>query len=785
MSYFTWRTLSRFSADAVVRASRVRQRILVIPLVFFLGAVGACGGGGGASTSTSDSGTGPTSSGPTLGGPGVDASIQGGVSDGSNGSDGVTTPASSQPSGATPSVISGVANVIGVVNGSGGNATNTPVQVGRAFRAGEIKTCPGVDLGGMTLPYQADVKTRYADGSVKFAVVSAVVPTLANGGATNLRFFDRGSCPAAGTPDVAGLLGAYPRLDAVVSLNAGAAGTASARAMLAAGKYTVWTHGPVQTTLIVADHQSKQYDLGTDANKSLRPLFHVQIWHALQLVKVRVIVEQADAEKIQNQSYGVEVKAGRDSLATVYQNATVGHTYASRWTRSFWLGGTPAEFDLKHGVEYLASTYAIPNYDGAVTLSSAAKQNQLTLAGGTRTLYGDGGGAWTKYMPTTGGRPDIGLFPEWQVAALYDGDARLWRSVLSLSDLAGAWPVHFREGGGRNFSDTPAVAGKGLPLTLDGRPTLFYGDGNGYLNSASITAPADQVKMVGSTADNGWVPDAAHQPDPWYLPYLVTGDYWYLEQLQFWAAWNLFTRDPNNQCWGSGRSPKDGSIYNQVRGEAWILRGRARAAWASPDGSPEQAYFKRVLENALRAKEGRMIGGGSGNVVRDWWASQCAIAGNPLRFWDYGGTAERGGASDEYSAIPSWQVWFLVASLGHVKELGFSAGPLFSWLAQYPIGMATTNYLHMADYRTPTQKNATGYPFYQSWQDVFDSWPGWSQEWASSRTDLSHGYATLATAATSFVTAEPGGPSAWSIVNSNNYSTQSWGINPKWAIKPR
>ncbi len=29
-----------------------------------------------------------------------------------------------------------------------------------------------------------------------------------------------------------------------------------------------------------------------------------------------------------------------------------------------------------------------------------------------------------------------------------------------------------------------------------------------------------------------------------YLPYLVTGDYFYLEELQFWASWNVFALEP-------------------------------------------------------------------------------------------------------------------------------------------------------------------------------------------------------------------------------------------------
>src|SRR6478735_9995444 len=53
------------------------------------------------------------------------------------------------------------------------------------------------------------------------------------------------------------------------------------------------------------------------------------------------------------------------------------------------------------------------------------------------------------------------------------------------------------------------------------------------------------------------VPDAAHEPALDFLPYLITGDRFYLEELEFWAEWNLSGTDP---IYCMEISPRDLSI---------------------------------------------------------------------------------------------------------------------------------------------------------------------------------------------------------------------------------
>jgi hypothetical protein len=75
-------------------------------------------------------------------------------------------------------------NILRVKEQSGSSQTNRPVTIGRPFRQGEMSGCPEVWVNGADLLTQTDVKSRWPDGSLKFGIVSFVLPSLAGGGVT-------------------------------------------------------------------------------------------------------------------------------------------------------------------------------------------------------------------------------------------------------------------------------------------------------------------------------------------------------------------------------------------------------------------------------------------------------------------------------------------------------------------------------------------------------------------------------------------------------------------------
>ncbi len=164
-----------------------------------------------------------------------------------------------------------VTNSITISERAGVSTTNYPVQIGRPFLQGEIANYPQAVIAGTPVLTQADVKQRYGDGSVKHAILSFLIPSLAANSTITVTFQNQSS--GNNTPlTTAQMVDPSYNFDARMLLSAPncsgcTTGTASARTMLNAGAYTYWTSGPVATTVIIADHNTKAYDLGWQNDK--------------------------------------------------------------------------------------------------------------------------------------------------------------------------------------------------------------------------------------------------------------------------------------------------------------------------------------------------------------------------------------------------------------------------------------------------------------------------------------------------------------------------------------
>ena len=67
--------------------------------------------------------------------------------------------------------------------------TQVPVTVGQVFAKGDVKAGESLTatFKGVATPLQADVKARHDDGSVRHAVITAVLPQLAAGETAQLQ----------------------------------------------------------------------------------------------------------------------------------------------------------------------------------------------------------------------------------------------------------------------------------------------------------------------------------------------------------------------------------------------------------------------------------------------------------------------------------------------------------------------------------------------------------------------------------------------------------------------
>src|SRR5258706_6961034 len=82
---------------------------------------------------------------------------------------------------------------------------------------------------------------------------------------------------------------------------------------------------------------------------------------------------------------------------------------------------------------------------------------------------------------------------------------------------------------------------------------------------------------LGQNSVTPWGADPAHEPSMSYVPYMVTGDLFHLEEMHFWATFNMASIPPESR--GSGLGLVNGT---QVRAQAWSLRSLGDAAYITP-----------------------------------------------------------------------------------------------------------------------------------------------------------------------------------------------------------
>ncbi|MBS1808231.1 MAG: BACON domain-containing protein [Acidobacteria bacterium] len=701
-------------------------------------------------------------------------------------------------------------NFLTIKEKAGVTTSQYPIQIGRPFVPGEISNFPQAVVNGAAVATQADVKSRWPDGSVKHAILSFYLPTLAANSTVTVSFVNQTSGNNAGYLAKNDMLGTGLDFDARMELtNSGTTISASARNMLSADKYEYWLKGDVLTSVIIADHSAtRSADIGFDANKSFRPIFHATFWPGINKIKVRFIGEIANTEVLQDQLYTLALKLGNTTPQTVYSKENMNQIVGSRWTKEFWLGGAPSAIEINHNLAYLAKTKFVPNYDTSRVIPEAALAEAYNDPySGWSVVAKDlfDAGNMMKYMGSTGGRDEIGPYPTWSVRWLYTGDSRAAEQTFGNAQLSAAFPVHFREGKTNKTFDDGGTNALGRVLSLKARPTIFLNSGNFFIDFA-YTDSADKFTVVGAMSDGGWYPDGAHQPDYHSPLYVLTGDYFYLEEMYFWASWGAAYTSPGTDVWwGRGPTADTGGISGEVRGDAWLFRNRVQTAFLAPDGTPEKNYFTKLTNDAIAIWEGTIGLTGTpnyGNANWNWGHTYASLKygshGVPtvpaLRFWEEGGTvpswSEEVDPAMANNRTPHWQHAFLIYSLGTAKNLGYSSGPLLSWLSQMTIGQLTDPgfdpYI-VAAYQMPSVRKVDNF-FFNLWPDdrtgFFNSYNA-QADFTNQLADANHGYPFIALAATAIAANEPGGSAAWAFMQQQVLPAPSLNSNPKWLILPQ
>ncbi len=426
-------------------------------------------------------------------------------------------------------------------------------------------------------------------------------------------------------------------------------------------------------------------------------------------------------------AYSASIYRGNTLLATVDVPA---HYWFSRWR---WQS---APRPVVGNIDILIAQGLLPPYTRAAeaVIVTAQAYTIMGLAG------------VTPYMPSTGERADIGMVTEPQGQFIRTSNANALATLRAQAEAAGTVPWHLRD------------ENTGAPIDFRKYPkATWYGSNAG---TPFIPRASTPVTI-----------DSAHMPALAYLPYLLTGDPYHLEDLQFQATWN----------WGTLPAAYRPSIP-QPRTFAWNLRTLAQCARVSPANPPAwllpQSYWMDQL-----------------NTHRQYFEANFVESADPVRSM-FRATANMAAARDEGATAPAgtwvdpWQDEFLGSVLGWMISMGFTDWRMaFDWkiggtLARLN-GMSGWIRAQGVPYRMILRATNTS-PIAQSWteawqltRDIAKATYVDADTWAPN--DMT--YLTYARGALVFA-ARLGTPGASDCLawSSNQLAKKSWNTAHKWRI---
>lgn len=515
-----------------------------------------------------------------------------------------------------------------------------PFTFGQVFRVGDMRAGSGLAGrfdNGDKIPLQVDVKALHADGSVRHAIISGIHSALFGKETRKMELIPAPAGTESHKPD-----GKMPVGRVEITVNGEKYATSGNNIL----KHSMWLEGQfaneIHATLALVNDKSMEHP-HIHARAKLRE-------YSNGTVRLDLTIENdwAYEKDPQNFTYDVLVDIGGKK---VYEQKALMHYHHARWRKVFWIGNEP-QMHIRHDARDIIETRALANYDD-ITIAQTAIDS-LAKEANSDKFKAFGIGYAASYMPNTGGRRDIGLLPQWAVVDLLSQDPGVRKGHLGTADLAGSWSIHYRD----QKTDQPISIIDFPYMTILGRSS----DTN---NPKTGNSEAFPKVIDGKTP---YTHDSDHQPNLAYLAYMITGDYYYLEELQFWAMYNVFSRNPNY------REREKGLVWRaQVRDEAWSMRSLAEAAYITPDNDRLKSHFTNFVDNNLAWYNKNFTDNPNANKLG---------ANDSL-----GSFAYPKSGPNKLTGISSWQDDFLTQAIGHVADLGFKEAERYlAWKVKFPIG---------------------------------------------------------------------------------------------------
>jgi hypothetical protein len=644
---------------------------------------------------------------------------------------------------------------------------------GHAFKMGDVPS--GRYLTSDANSSQADVRNRWSDGSVKFAVLSGI-SNLVQGAAKSIVLATSASASSGSTvPEPTSL-------DVTVAFSGGISGTYALQSCLGVDRST-WNKGAAGRVRRIPGPVMSEFHYYCPTSDA-----HVAVWFYVRCyssgaTEVETVVENGwiRVASPSQKDYSVTVVVGGSTRFS----GSLSHFHHTRWSRADWIGVDP-RITPKHNAAYLRSTKLLPNY-GYTSPSAAAFTGMATAINPVPFSLGN----WTANMGGTGAQDPIGLLPRWEALYCTSADARAYASTISNQRGSGRWPVHFRD------------ESTGRPATFSSYPDVTFKSGWG---TRLPTAAG---------GENTW--DTPHHPSTGYLAYLIEGRWPALESLQFVAAYTILDTNPDTRFGGGVLACINSPMT--TRGAAWVWRTVGQAAGISPtqllgglpsaDESLQRSFATSVSDTATWARQRYVDGTRDGGAHRNsvGWLGQYDQYTGPTTEW-WGG---------------SWMVQFQSLALGHISDLGIEnlAAPADlvamrnhsyeNCLSQLGDNSGW-NFRHGAVYARPYLKGSStpGAPAFMTAAEAYASFLASSSLGAlpdavggtlkahTSDTDMANGDSSndgsgfwavaLSVLAMAVEHGKPGAAGKWSIVTAaSNYNPGGHGAhdNPVFAVVPR
>jgi hypothetical protein len=436
---------------------------------------------------------------------------------------------------------------------------------------------------------------------------------------------------------------------------------------------------------------------------------------------------------------------------------------------SYWLGADPA-VTPKHDAAYFQATKLVPNYGVTTpnpTLLNSLAQSYVPLQLSNHAVN----------MPATGYAVSIGLLPQWDVLYLTSQDTRAYAGLIVNSYSAGRYGIHFRD-------ETT-----NRPIKFSSYPNLVL-DGSSSVPGTGSSTTSEYTPTQTGTGPAVW--DSPHHPSVGFFAYLVTGRFYFMEEVQF-AATTHYLKSQNDHRQFSKGVYLSNVGQHTLRGAAWAMRTLAQACCATPDDDSLHTELNASFE---------------ANIVHQ---HATYIPTNP-----FGLIAPYTNYTTGYYSSASWQDDFYTASVGYAlsMELALSAtgktklNEFFAWKAKYVIGRlgragvaSDFNYRDAAAYYlpwsplpgTPDWTKASSY--YPSWQAMYEAgstrkntdpdgplrggnFPEASSYWGNLMPAIGYAVEHGVPGALAAYNRMTGAPN-WNLFTSDAIRAPVWGIRPR------